>query len=87
MQATLLLPNGQKDELRMDTKFTLEEMQKLVLGPIQISDSNDGRILIMNEEGKLRKYPENELANAFYPHKDVDSLVGPVIICTPDCIE
>lgn len=44
-------------------KFNLELLQKLVGGFIEVVDMGSGNLLIVNEEGLLKKLPVNEIAS------------------------
>ena len=57
---------------------SLEKMQNLVGGYIQIVYLEGQRMLIVNEEGLLNKLPINDNASEIYGHP----LVGNVIDCT-----
>lgn len=74
---------------------TLEEMQNIVGGPIEIV-YDDGKVqIICNEEGKIRGLPYNEKAtllwwetlrvNSFYEHHN-DVLVGDILILAGSAI-
>jgi hypothetical protein len=64
--ATILYPNGQHEEVfpANGTDFQLAELQRMVGGSIEIVPTNDGRIMVLNEEGKLLGLPRNEQATA-----------------------
>jgi hypothetical protein len=61
------------------TQFTLVELQTLVGGLIEKAPTKDGRIIIMNEEGRLHKLPLNNKASSLCNH--VDFIVGDVLVC------
>lgn len=66
-------------------EFTLEEMQAFVGGYIEIVYLDDGRMMILNEEGKLNGLPINDKATAlFSPH---DEIVGDVLVTDPKYID
>lgn len=44
--------------------FTLEELQGLVSGYIELVSLGDGSLLVINEEGKLQGFAYNEQATA-----------------------
>lgn len=60
--------------------FTLEELRAFVGGCIEIihPPSDEGAILVVNEEGRLRDLPLNKVASAVY--RD-DFIVGDVLLC------
>lgn len=59
------------------TDFSLEELRAVVGGFIEIVHLRDGRLMVVNEEGKLDGLPINELASNLYP----DLIVGDVLVC------
>jgi len=64
--------------------FTLNELQNLVGGFIQVIVLPDGRPLIMDEEGKLKDKSYNEKATTLARTAgiaDADFLVGRCILC------
>ena len=42
--------------------FSLEELQAMVGGWIEVVYLPDGRLMVIDEEGKLKSYPRNEQA-------------------------
>ena len=59
---------------------TLSDAQKFVGGYVEVVKVRDG-ILIIDEEGKLKDKPVNEVASKMYadPHGDQDIIVGDAI--------
>jgi len=67
-------------------KYKLDELQEIVGGYIQIVSASDGRIIVLNEEGKLIGLPINPIATQlFFPGQDV--IVGNVLICQSNMID
>ncbi len=64
--ATVLYVDGTRAPVapRSAPSFTLEELQALVGGYIEVVALRDGRLLVLNEEGKLEGFPYNEQATA-----------------------
>lgn len=64
--ATILYPDGRTEEIQPQNNrdFKLEELQKIVGGHIEILPLRDGRIMVINEEGKLLDLSRNEQATA-----------------------
>ena len=66
------------------TDFELEEVQKLVDGYVEVVPYTDGRVMIVNEEGKFckdRNEPATKMAlesGSIFSH---DYLCGDVVIC------
>lgn len=72
-------------EPKNGTDFQLEELQAIVDGWIEIKFLRDdeGRVMVLNEEGKLRNLPYNERATTLYRVfvYEHDFIVGDVLIC------
>lgn len=72
-------------EPKNGTDFQLEELQAIVDGWIEIKFLRDdeGRVMVLNEEGKLRNLPYNERATMLYRKfvYEHDFIVGDVLIC------
>jgi hypothetical protein len=62
--------------------FTLEELQTMVGGYIEVVVTHTRDLLICNENGKLTGLPMNEQATERYLHGKHDPIVGDVVICT-----
>lgn len=70
--------------------FTLEELQKGVEGCIEIIDLTEKTIMVVNEDGKGRLYP-NMMATviakgcrAIFPH---DYIAGNAVMCPSDMVK
>ena len=63
-------------------RWTLEELQGLVGGYIETVSTIDGRIMIVNEMGKVvtPMLPLNIMATRIYCHGRVDPIVGPAVV-------
>jgi hypothetical protein len=64
--------------------FTLEELQKIVGGNIEIVSLNDGNFMVLNEEGKLKNLPLNRKASDLFNTGGrlwYDPIVGDVLAC------
>lgn len=66
--------------------FTLAEMQRFVGGHIEALPMRNGKIMWINEEGKLKQLPPNLLADHI-AHRQTgialwDQIVGDVLIAT-----
>lgn len=76
------------------TDYTLDELQRIVGGPIQVVNLGLYQ-LVVNEEGKLRRLPYNTIATNWYLsfHFDkglippTDYIVGDVLLCKNECIK
>ena len=74
------------------TDYTLEELQRIVGGPIL----NLGNFqLVVNENGKLCRLPYNTIATNWYLSfhfgvgviPEADYIVGDVLLCKNECIK
>jgi len=66
-------PNNRRD-------FKLNEMQKAVGGYIEIVETIDNRLMIINDDGKRSKLEPNEIASALYKGDDI--ILGDVLVIT-----
>ena len=61
--------------------YTLEEMKKAIGGGlIEIVHTKDGRLMVIDEEGKLKGFPVNQVATALYRYGDQDPIVGDALV-------
>jgi hypothetical protein len=88
MKAEIIRANGDRMFVEPENKkeFTLKELQGFVGGYIQIVETRDSRLIVLNEEGKLNKLPTNGIATAYYKYGKKDAIVGDVIIINKDQI-
>lgn len=72
------------------TDFSLEELKTIVDGWIEIVNLRDGRLLCLDEEGKLKGKERNHAATGIYhqalPLCCKDFIVGDVLLCDEDQI-
>ena len=70
---------------RKEDSPSLSEAQKFVGGWVEVVQVNDG-VLIIDEEGKLKDKPVNEVASKMYADKygDEDIIVGDAIYIPKD---
>jgi hypothetical protein len=80
--AELIKSSGRKTNVnpKNDTDFTLEELQKYVGGNIQIVKTNDDRLMIINEEGKIFDLDINRRATKLYEYGSCDIIMGDVLV-------
>lgn len=70
------------------TNFTLEELQAIVDGRIEICETVfTDEILVINEEGKLLGLPINWHATGLYKYGKIDPIVGDVLRCWDDEVQ
>ena len=70
-------------------KYQLAELQEIVGGWIQVCQGDDGNILIIDEEGKLKGKDLNERATQWYRTHVYrgDYIVGDALLCKEGRIE
>jgi hypothetical protein len=61
-------------------EFSLEELQGVVGGLIELCETNTGKVMVINEEGKLIPLPFNPKATMLYKYNDQDVIMGDVIM-------
>jgi len=81
--ATIIKVDGTMEEITIDKQNSLEQMQKIVGGYIEVVPVAGGKTLVVNEEGLLQQLPINHKASALYN----DTIVGDVILCTLEELE
>lgn len=82
--AKILKANGEVRNVKPanGTDFSLEELQAVVGGYIEIVKFSDGHLLVCNEEGKLMGLELNPNASAFCQVRGRrEVIVGDVLIC------
>ena len=86
MKSEIITPEGRVTTARPKGKaWSLEEMQEIVGGWIEIVPTLDGRLMILNEEGKLDGLPANSKATALFGDHDV--IVGTVLVTDPKLVK
>lgn len=81
--ATIIKVDGTMEEITIDKQNSLEQMQKIVGGYIEVIPIAGGKTLVVNEEGLLQQLPINHKASALYS----GTIVGDVILCTLEELE
>lgn len=71
------------------TDFSLEELQTIVGGYIEVVSLRDGRLIVCDEQGKLKGKEHNQKATLIYQTNvpNWDHLVGDVLLCDVDEIK
>ena len=89
--AHVYYPNGDFQETQPNngSTFELEELQEVVGDYIEIVRLNDGRIIIVNEDGLSLNLPVNiEATNILRrDHSTTEYIVGNAIVCDADMLE
>lgn len=85
--AYLIKTTGEVTEVKPANgkEFTLEELQGYVEGYIEATQTEDGRTLIVNEEGKLDGLPFNTTASELY-NRPFDVIVGNAVLINDDSL-
>jgi hypothetical protein len=65
------------------TDFSLEELQKIVGGYIEVVSLHDGRLIVCDEQGKCKGKDRNHKATEMFRLTllTTDFLVGDVLVC------
>jgi hypothetical protein len=83
--AQILRANGTRGtiEPHNGTDFTLDEVRAIVGGRVELISLYDGRIMLINEEGKLHDLPLNvEATRLFLVERGGDDvIVGDALVC------
>ena len=89
--AHVYYPNGDFQETQPNngSTFELKELQEVVGGYIEIVRLNDGRVIIVNEDGLSLNLPVNiETTNILRrDHSTTQYIVGTAIVCDADMID
>jgi hypothetical protein len=84
-QAQLLRTDGTRENITPHNGETFEfvgEAYDLIGAKmIQICETHDGRLLLVDEEGKLTDKRVNVAATALYAYGATDPIVGDAIVC------
>lgn len=84
MKAEIIKTSGERIHVKPEngTDFELHEMQEIVGGWIEIVYLRDGRIMVVNEEGKVNRLEPNIVAtNLLLAQGGWDMVVGDVLVC------
>ena len=85
LESVVVTASGEKRFVNPKEKvFSLEELQKIVGGYIEIiSLPNLKKKIVLNEEGKINNLPINHFATTLFrdAYKTNDYIVGTVLIC------
>ena len=85
--ATLYKPDGSSFETlpAAGGRFTLKELQKIVGGYIEVLTMADGRLMVINEDGKAKELLRNEQATGLAYFAGIDRndyIAGDALLCT-----
>ena len=73
-------------EPKNGTDYSLEELQEIVGGYIEVLPLNDDEIMVLNEEGKILGLDLNDNATELISEAGMwdDFIVGDVLVCKND---
>ena len=77
--ATILRTNGRQERL---TDLSLDTLQQAVGGYIELTRTHDGRIMYINENGKLDGLLLNHKATLLYQYGEHDPIMGDAVVLT-----
>ena len=84
-QAQLLRTDGSRDDISPKNgkkfEFVGEAYDLIDATMIQVCETHDGRLLLVDEEGKMSGKRVNDAATALYIHGAYDPIVGNAIVC------
>jgi hypothetical protein len=80
--AMLLRADGSAEMLQPPNgvNWQLAELQTLVGGYIEVGRTIDGKYLVLDEEGKLKRKPLNIAATRLYQYGRHDPIVGDAVV-------
>ena len=90
MKGRILYVDGREEfiEPKNGTDFSLEELQTIIGGHIEIVQLGDERIMVVNEEGKIHRLPLNVRATCIVNGAGIaDTIVGNVLICRSEMVK
>ena len=88
--AELIKHTGETVEIEPEngSNFRLQELYKILnCSLIELVGTKDGRLIILDEEGKLQNKSINTKATKLYKYGERDVIVGDVVICNNKQIE
>ena len=69
------------------TDFQLDELQKMVGGYIEIVSAGKGKIMVLDDEGKLKGKPVNDAATMIFMQAGYyDTIVGDALVCDSEMV-
>ena len=81
MATTLYRTDGRMEKLLPSGAYwSLEELQTLVGGYIEITRTTDGKFMVIDEEGKLKRKELNIFATRLYVYGRHDPIVGDAVV-------
>ena len=69
------------------TDFQLNELQAMVGGYIEIVSAGKGKIMVLDDEGKLKGKPVNDAATMIFMKEGYyDTIVGDALVCDDEMV-
>ena len=69
------------------TDFQLDELQAMVGGYIEIVPAGEGKIMVLDDEGKLKGKQVNDAATMIFMKAGFyDTIVGDVLVCDDEMV-
>ena len=89
MKGRIIYVDGREEfiEPKNGTDFTLEELQTIVDGQIEIVQIGDESIMVVNEEGRLLNLPHNYTASRITSALGIVNIVGTALVCNRDMVK
>lgn len=70
------------------TDFQIKELQEMVGGYIEIVSAGKGKIMVIDDEGKLKGKPINEAATMIFMQAGFhDAIVGDALVCDDEMVK
>ena len=67
--------------------FTLEELQKIVGGWIEVVSVFGDKCIVVDEEGRMKNYKHNKTASQLVYGQVIGDIVGDMLLCSQDEIK
>ena len=69
------------------TDFTLEELQKIVGGYIEVVPVFGNKLIVVDEDGRMKNYKHNKTASLLVYGQVIGDIVGDMLLCNQDEIK
>jgi len=69
------------------TDFSLEELQKIVGGYIEVVPVFGNKLIVVDEEGRMKNYKHNKKASQLVLGQVIGDIVGDMLLCNQDEIK
>lgn len=74
-------------EPKNKTDFSLEELQKIVGGLIEVVPVFGDKYIVVDEEGRLKNYQHNKTASQLVFGQVIGDIAGDMLLCNQDEIK